>query len=128
MAVAIILLTSTAFQRNGIWVTKLSLWTDVALKTPGKSRVHNSLGNCYVLEGDYFRAVEEYKKSLALDRGNIEAYYNIAFNLEHIGLLQEALYYYGIFCRTAPSDYREAAKKACDRVNQLTRELATDGN
>ena len=63
MAAVIVLLGLAAFQRNGVWVTKLSLWTDVARKTPAKSRVHNSLGNCYMLLGDSFHAVEEYKYS-----------------------------------------------------------------
>jgi len=128
LAVALVLLTMAAFQRNAIWVTKLSLWTDVASKTPAKSRVRNSLGNCYMLLGDYFHAVEEYKAAIALDNANYEAYYNIANNLERIGLGREALGYYAFFCRAAPRDYPEATRTACERAARLTREFAAPGN
>ncbi len=128
MAVVIFLLTAATFQRNGVWVTKLSLWTDVAAKTPAKSRVRNSLGNCHMLLGDYFRAVEEYKIAIALDKANYEAYFNLANNLENIGLGREAIGYYAFFCRAAPGAYPEATKTACERVARLTRELTTPGN
>ena len=118
MAVALFLLASVTFQRNSVWVTKLSLWTDVAGKTPNKSRVRNSLGNCYMLLGDNFRAVEEYKIAIALDTANYEAYFNLATNLEAIGLGSEALGYFSFFCRAAPRDYPEATQTACERVAQ----------
>jgi tetratricopeptide (TPR) repeat protein len=123
MALVVILLTVLAFQRNGIYRTKLSLWTDVASKSPSKSRVHSNLGNCYMLLGDRFKAVEEYRLALALDKGNIEAYYNMAINLEWIGLARESLDYYTFFCRSASSKYPAAAKIACEKVKRLTREL-----
>jgi len=127
MAVVIVLLASAAFQRNGLWVTKLSLWTDVARKTPDKSRVRNSLGNCYMLLGDYFRAVEEYKAAIALDKTNYEAYFNLANNLEQIGLGREALGYYSFFCTAAPRAYPEATQTACERVERLRGVPSTPG-
>ena len=127
MLAALVLLASAAFQRNGIWVTKLSLWTDVASKTPDKSRVRNSLGNCYMLLGDSFRAVEEYKAAIALDKANYEAYFNLAVNLENIGLGREARGYYAFFCRAAPREFPEATQTACERVERLTRELSFPG-
>ncbi len=122
LVVLVALCTILAFQRNSIWVTKLSLWTDVAKKTPGKSRVHNSLGNCYSLAGKPFQAIEEYKRAIALDNNNIEAYYNLAANLEKVGILNQAIYYYDFFCRANPPDYAEAARNACERVTSLYRE------
>lgn len=124
MAAVIVLLAASAFQRNGVWTTKLSLWTDVARKTPNKSRVLNSLGNCHMLLGDYFRAIAAYKRAIALDKANIEAYYNLASNLERVGLAREALGYYAFFCRTAPREYPERTQTSCERVARLKKELA----
>ena len=128
LAAVVLLLAFAAHQRNSVWVTKLSLWTDVASKTPAKSRVHNSLGNCHMLRGDSFRAVQEYVIAIALDKANYEAYYNMAINLEKIGLGREALGYYAFFCKAAPHAYPAATKTACERVAGLTRELAPPGN
>lgn len=122
LALLITLCTILAFQRNSVWVTKLSLWTDVAEKTPGKSRVHNSLGNCYMLLDEPFKAIAEYKIAISLDKNNIEAYYNLATNLEKVGILNQAIYYYDFFCRANPPDYAEAARNACERVMSLSRE------
>jgi len=122
MAIMIVLLSVAASQRNSVWTSKLSLWTDVAYKTPNKSRVHNSLGNCYYLLGSYVEAVQEYKIALALDKGNIEVYYNIANNLAQIGMLAEAIPYYRHFCGLAPTDYADAVQASCERIAQWDRE------
>ena len=83
----ILILVVASFARNRVWDSKLSLWSDVAEKSGGKSRAHNNLGNCYMLLERPFKAVEEYKAAIALDADNIEAYYNLAMNLEKVGLL-----------------------------------------
>ena len=104
-AIGMILLAAVTFQRNKVWETKLSLWEDAARKSPMKSRVHNNLGNCYMLLGKYFSAIEEYKKAIALDKNNIEAYYNLGTNLYNVGLLEQAVEYYEIFYNIAPASY-----------------------
>ncbi|MFA4827673.1 MAG: tetratricopeptide repeat protein [Thermodesulfovibrionales bacterium] len=113
VAVLIVLLSAATFQRNRVWETKLSLWEDAAKKSPMKSRVHNNLGNCYMLQSKHFRAIEEYKKAIALDSNNVEAYYNLGLNLENVGMLNQAIYYYDIFYKIAPPKYdvqREAVR------------------
>jgi len=115
--ILMVLLTAATFQRNRVWVTKLSLWEDAAKKSPMKSRVHNNLGNCYMLLDRYFRAIEEYKKAVALDKNNIEAYYNLGINLDNVGLLNQAVYYYDIFYKIAPPSYdkqRDIVRKRID--------------
>ena len=118
----VVLLAAGAFTRNAIWVTRMSLWTDVAGKTPGKSRVRNSLGNCYMLDNRPFEAIAEYGEAIRLDRNNLEAYYNLATNLDNVGLPDRALPYYVFFCKNGLSSYEEAAKKACARSDVLPQE------
>ena len=54
LALVVILFTGMAYERNSVWHTLLTLWQDTAAKSPGKSRVFNNLGNCYILEGMHF--------------------------------------------------------------------------
>ena len=50
-----------------------------------------------MLQSKHFSAIEEYKKAIALDSNNVEAYYNLGLNLENVGMLNQATYYYDIF-------------------------------
>jgi tetratricopeptide (TPR) repeat protein len=120
-AFVVILLAGIAYERNNAWYTLLTLWTDAAAKSPGKSRVFNNLGNCYVLAGLHFKGIEAYRRAVVLDSNNIEAYYNLGVNLENVGIVNQAVYYYDRFCKTAPSSYREQQELACKRVAELTR-------
>jgi tetratricopeptide (TPR) repeat protein len=123
VAVLIVLLGILSFERNFIWDTKLSLWTDVAAKSPLKSRAHNNLGNCYALLGRLFEAIEEYKIALSLNKKNIEAYYNLGMYLEEVGILNQAVYYYDIFCKAAPPLYAEQKLTSCRRAEELSRKI-----
>jgi tetratricopeptide (TPR) repeat protein len=115
----IFVLAAASYFRNRVWDTKLSLWSDVAEKSGQKSRAHNNLGNCYMLLDRPFKAIEEYRAAIALDAGNIEAYYNIAMNLEKVGLLSQAASYYEHFCRAAPPEYDEQKQSSCRAVQAL---------
>jgi len=126
-AAIILLLTCAAHQRNNKWHTLLSLWEDAVGKSPRKSRVHNNLGNCNLLLERYFKAIDEYKIAVALDKGNIEAYYNLGVCLEKVGIINQAAQYYDIFCRSAPPSYAEQKKSACERAVALSLELTRRG-
>jgi len=121
LVLLVILFTGMAYERNSVWHTLLTLWQDAAAKSPGKSRVFNNLGNCYILAGKHFKGIEAYQRAVALDRNNIEAYYNLGVNFENVGIMNQALYYYDWFCKNAPSSYREQQEQACKRVVELTR-------
>lgn len=121
-----VILTGLAHQRNEVWTSKLSLWTDVAAKTPAKSRVRNSLGNCYALLGKYFEAIQEYEKALALDQKNMEVYYNLAASYEIVGIHSRAIFYYDVFCALAPPDYPDATTNACNNAERLRNVIKHD--
>ena len=108
-----------AYIRNEIWRTPLSLWQDCAEKNPLQARVHNNLGNAFTLLHRPMDAVKEYEKALELDNFNIEAYYNLAINLENVGRPHDAIYYYGYYCQYVKPDGRKV--DACERYNQLSR-------
>ena len=123
VAVAVLLilvLMAATYHRNQAWQTLLSLWADCAAKSPQKSRTHNNLGNCYMLLGMPFQAIPEYERAIALDPNNIEAYYNLASNLDAAGFAGASVRYYTIFCERAPRTYESARTQACRRLQELT--------
>jgi protein O-mannosyl-transferase len=119
-------LSAATFQRNRVWQTKLALWEDVVKKSPLKSRPRNNLGNCYMLVGDHFRAVEEYRKAIVFDKNNIEAYYNLGMGLEKTGRPDEAAFYYDIFSRNAPAVHAVQKQAALERINEIRRSKKTE--
>ncbi len=118
-AVIVAALTVTAARRNADWHSLLSIWSDCATKSPGKSRVHNHLGNSYFLLKRYLPAIEEYRKAVQLDKDNLDATYNLAMTLDYTGSRAEAMPYYARFCTAAPRRYQERKTKACDRLREL---------
>jgi tetratricopeptide (TPR) repeat protein len=116
----IIVLAAASHVRNRVWGTKLSLWSDAAQKSAQKSRTRNNLGNCYMLLDRPFKAIEEYRAAIALDAENIEAYYNLAMNLEKTGFLSQAAFYYEHFCRAAPPVYGREKLSSCRAAQVLT--------
>jgi len=118
---ALIILTNIglSYHRNSIYGSTLTLWQDVATKNPKRARAHNNLGNAYLGLGMLPLAVEEYKRTIALDRYFVKAYYNLGMALESMGKPADAVYYYGVFCSKSPPDpYRPVA---CERYQVLTR-------
>ena len=118
-ALVVLALMAATYQRNEVWRSLLSLWRDAALKSPLKSRTHNNLGNCYMLLGRPFDAIPQYEHAIELDPRNIEAYYNAAINLDDVGMLNKALPYYEVFCKTKMQGYAAAREKACRRFEEL---------
>jgi tetratricopeptide (TPR) repeat protein len=117
-AVLIVLLGASA-HRNTKWHSLLAMWQDCAAKSPKKSRTHNNLGNCFVLDGKVFSAMIEYQKAVDLEPGNIEAQYNLAQSLDTVGLYTQALSHYDLFCRYAPPTFPEQRARACARRQEI---------
>jgi tetratricopeptide (TPR) repeat protein len=55
------------YQRNSLYSDKLSLWSETVQKSPNKARPHNNLGHAYALQGDWDRAIEEFRVAARLD-------------------------------------------------------------
>ena len=123
----ILLLAGAAIHRNRVWHTLLAMWTDCAAKSPQKSRTHNNLGNCYSLLDQHFAAIAEYQKAVALDKGNMEAQYNLAVKLDSVGFSSLAIQPYDLFCRFAPPTFPEQKRYACERLRELRPDAAPPG-
>lgn len=63
----VLLLCFFTYQRNLLYRGEVSLWSDTVRKSPNKSRPHNNLGHAYAMEGDWDRAIEEFRIAARLD-------------------------------------------------------------
>jgi protein O-mannosyl-transferase len=78
LATALVLvLCLFTYQRNRLYQDKLSLWYDAALKSPNKARPHNNLGHAYALQGDWDRAIEEFRTAVRQNPDYILAQQNL---------------------------------------------------
>lgn len=75
----------TAYMRNTVWQSRISLWQDVVEKSPLKLRGYNNLANAYMDAGMKLEAMETYKNALspeislrAPERDLSELHYNLA--------------------------------------------------
>ena len=87
----IVLLVVLTFDRNQVWRTPLSLWSDAARKSPNKARVHVNLGVAYHGLHRLDDAIREYCQALKIDPGIELARDNLEIALEDEGRLDEAM-------------------------------------
>ena len=70
-------LSLVAYTRNEIWRHPLILWKDVVSKSPLKPRPHHILADVYFEMGFLDSAEAEYQKTIALNKGYLQAYNNL---------------------------------------------------
>jgi hypothetical protein len=64
---ALLVLSVLTYQRNLLYHDEVSLWSDTVRKSPVKARPHNNLGHAYAMQGDWDRAIEEFRIASRLD-------------------------------------------------------------
>ncbi len=84
-------LSVLTFERNQVWQSALSLWSDAAEKSPGKARVHVNVGVAHHGRGELDEAIASYCRAIAADASVPVARDNIEIALEQQGRLQEVL-------------------------------------
>lgn len=86
----IVLCAFFSWQRNMVWQSELSLWSDVVAKSPGLSWGHSNLGKEYAAKGEYELAEQQLRRAIALDSENGLAYLNLGVMYDQQNLLYEA--------------------------------------
>lgn len=78
------------FERNRVFRSGITLWTDAVAKSPGNSRAHNNLGSALLEQGRIEAAQEHFAIALQLDPNYAEAMGNWASALIRQGKLDAA--------------------------------------
>jgi Tfp pilus assembly protein PilF len=101
LVAVVVVLSGTAYARNNVWRSEISLWEDVVRKSPENARGHNNLGNKYISEGKVDKAIQHYLLALEARpwirpslRDYTEIHYNIANAYRDSGLLDKAIEHY----------------------------------
>ncbi|MES0337968.1 MAG: tetratricopeptide repeat protein [Candidatus Magnetobacterium sp. LHC-1] len=108
-AVTLIVLTLAVatYRRNNVWHDEISLWSDVAVKSPNKVRPQYDLGVFYERAGDYEKALLQYQRAIALNPNDSEAHYNMGNVYQRQGDFDAAIKHYQAALKLKP-DYLEA--------------------
>lgn len=79
-----------SIQRNHVWSSEESIWTDAVQKSSAKARPHRMLADILFDKERYGEAIDEYKRALQIDDSTPEVYLNYGFAQEKQGNLAEA--------------------------------------
>ncbi len=85
------LLAVITFERNRVWQSALSLWSDAAAKSPNKARVHVNAGVAHHGLDELDEAIRHYCRALEIDPKIALAADNIEIALEQQGRLDDVL-------------------------------------
>lgn len=77
--------------RNEVWRSEITMWNDVAAKSPNKSRPLINLGVAYCEHGKPEEGIACFRKALQVEPSSVRAYQNLATLLNRAGKHQEAL-------------------------------------
>lgn len=78
-------------ERNGVWNSDYSLWTDTLKKQPTSARAHYNLGNIFVSKGDTDQAMYHFQEAVKLNKYHSDAHNNLGVIYQKKMRLEEAI-------------------------------------
>ncbi|GAB4339614.1 MAG: hypothetical protein Kow0089_12650 [Desulfobulbaceae bacterium] len=81
------------WQRNQVWADNLTIWSDVARKSPGSMRARNNLGTVYHERGEYALAEQSFKEAIRLAPHARQPYVSLGHLYITMNRLPEAMGY-----------------------------------
>ena len=80
-----------SYNRNKLWKTKFTMWSDVVKKSPNKARPNFCIANVWKNKGKYDKAKKYYYKALKIDPNYRKALNNLGVLLFDNGKFDEAI-------------------------------------
>jgi len=105
--VAVVPLTLLTLNREEVFTSELSLWSDTLQVSPFSWSAHNGLGIIYYQNGQVDQAIGEYQKALDIYPSYVEARYNLATALLQKGRTDDAMTQFKTTVKLDP-DYFQA--------------------
>jgi tetratricopeptide (TPR) repeat protein len=93
------------YERNQVWLDRITIWEDCVKKSPHKARPYNNLGVALADEGHYNKAIEQYEKALQINPYYPNAYTNLGFVLAKQGKVDESITQFLKALQLKPKDY-----------------------
>ncbi len=118
MAVVLLCLSAAAWKRNLVWHDELTLWTDVAAKSPYKPRAYNNLAVYWHSQGDHRKAAGLIQKAIDVGGPSAKAFFNLGVEHKMLGDTEQAFRYWNEAIRLKP-DFELAAYNMCDTYSEL---------
>ncbi len=106
-ALAVVVLSVAAHERNVAWGDGIRLWEDTAQKSPARARVHLCLGNVYQARNMFDKAVEQYLIAIKLKPDFVEAHNNLGAVYQFLKMPDKAMEQFLIAVKLKP-DFAEA--------------------
>jgi tetratricopeptide (TPR) repeat protein len=100
-----LILGSATLQRNTVWANALTLWSDVAAKSPGKPRPHLLLGEALDAAGRRDEAEREFRRAVEIDPDFAPGRTSLATFLQKSGRARDAEAEYRVVLRLDPGQY-----------------------
>jgi protein O-mannosyl-transferase len=104
LSVLIILFSITAYARNSVWKSRISLWEDAVRKAPGEESAHYNLAAAYRSKNLLDRAIEQYQEAIRLKPDYVAARDDLGLAYDSKGLVDEAIEQYRVVTRLQPGD------------------------
>ncbi|OVE82695.1 hypothetical protein BVY03_00360 [bacterium K02(2017)] len=67
LMIIIVLFSAASYNRNKVWKNELTLWSDVANKSPNKARPHHNLGIAIYHQNKFKEAINEFSKAIKIN-------------------------------------------------------------
>jgi tetratricopeptide (TPR) repeat protein len=103
LALLVAVLAVGTYQRNRVWESEISLWSDVIKKSPNKARPHFNLGAAYSKQNRSEEAVPFYKRALEINPNLAESHVNLGKALEQQNKVDEAFDHYKTALKLKPN-------------------------
>ena len=79
------------YLRNEVWKDDVTLWQDVARKSPALAKAQNNLGDALMKKGRYDEAIKALGLAVKADPWYVEPHYNLGICYLRKGLLRKAI-------------------------------------
>lgn len=101
-----IILGGLTVQRNHVYSSRMTLWTDTVNKSPNKFRPNYALGYVLSNKAQDDQAIIYFKKAMSLDPSRVEAYISLGAVYLRSGMPNEVIRLYGEYLESYPPDTR----------------------
>lgn len=85
----VFLLGVTAWHRNSVWQSEISLWEDATRKNPHSARGWNNLGGAYIKKQEARKALQALTRSIELDPSKADAWNNVGIAIDMMGVYND---------------------------------------